>query len=256
MREHLVADRGYYVSPSGNDANDGTVGAPWLTLQRAWDAISDLDLGRKKVTVQVADGTYSGIKCEGVIPGVRSIDAITFLGNTEHADRVVIRNPSGHAVEVSHGAFAKFDGFTVEASLDGVVTTEGAVGLGTIVFGRCGWAHMQAVAPRSRIALSGTYYIFGNAEYHVLSEQAAFISLVGSTCYYQPNLVFKVYAYVDQCGMADFTGATWGAPWGGPAPRGKKFEAVSCGIVSVNGFPKDFLPGDRPGSAATGGQYV
>lgn len=45
----------YYVSPTGDDIiNDGSFGHPWLTIQRAADAVAAGD------TVRVMPGTYSG----------------------------------------------------------------------------------------------------------------------------------------------------------------------------------------------------
>ena len=44
----------YYVSPAGDDANDGSRITPWLTLQRAADAVGPGD------TVMVDPGAYAG----------------------------------------------------------------------------------------------------------------------------------------------------------------------------------------------------
>lgn len=64
VRELLTANRTYYVRTDGSDSNDGlsnTSGGAWLTPQKAYDYVSkNLDLGGYTVTVQFADGTYSG----------------------------------------------------------------------------------------------------------------------------------------------------------------------------------------------------
>lgn len=46
----------FYVSPDGNDQNDGTKTKPWRTLQHAAD---HLTLGKNGVVIHVAAGTYS-----------------------------------------------------------------------------------------------------------------------------------------------------------------------------------------------------
>src|SRR5205823_2442378 len=50
----LAAD--YYVSPSGNDANNGSQGSPWQTLAHANDTFV---LGATGTTIHVLAGTYS-----------------------------------------------------------------------------------------------------------------------------------------------------------------------------------------------------
>ena len=47
----------YYVSPTGNDANPGTLAQPFATLQRAQQAARKV-AGREAVTVEVRAGTY------------------------------------------------------------------------------------------------------------------------------------------------------------------------------------------------------
>ena len=43
----------YYVSPSGNDSNAGTIGQPWLTINKAWSVMSAGDI------VYMRGGTYN-----------------------------------------------------------------------------------------------------------------------------------------------------------------------------------------------------
>lgn len=53
----------YYLSPSGNDGNSGTIGSPWFTLNQAWGSISAGD------TVYMRGGTYNYVSqqdCTGV----------------------------------------------------------------------------------------------------------------------------------------------------------------------------------------------
>lgn len=56
--EALAAD--LYISPTGNDANDGTKDAPFATFERARQAVRALDrTGRNAVTVAVMAGEYA-----------------------------------------------------------------------------------------------------------------------------------------------------------------------------------------------------
>ena len=55
----LVTDADFYVSLTGNDAADGSVNAPFATLERAKEAVRALDkTGRTGVTVAVKAGEY------------------------------------------------------------------------------------------------------------------------------------------------------------------------------------------------------
>src|SRR5262249_5677935 len=52
--ESRIALNSYFVSPTGNDTNAGTMAAPWLTLQHAADQLAAGD------NVTVETGTYAG----------------------------------------------------------------------------------------------------------------------------------------------------------------------------------------------------
>ena len=44
----------FYVDPAGSNSNDGSIGTPWLTIQKAADTMVAGD------TANVNDGTYTG----------------------------------------------------------------------------------------------------------------------------------------------------------------------------------------------------
>ena len=83
-REYLTAGRNYYVATTGSDSNDGlTVGNPFLTIQKAIDVVSGLDLGTFNAIINLANGTYqisSAIVCKET-PGNGTVlitgDAVT-----------------------------------------------------------------------------------------------------------------------------------------------------------------------------------
>ena len=53
-------DADFYISTQGNDANDGTKNAPFLTFDRARRAVREMDkTGKKTVTVAICAGEYS-----------------------------------------------------------------------------------------------------------------------------------------------------------------------------------------------------
>src|SRR4051812_27893456 len=110
MRPHVIAllllapiapsaDR--FVSPSGNDAADGSSGAPWRTLQRAADAVAPGD------TVHVAAGRYAGFS---VTHGGTAAARVAFLGQAG----VVITTPtSGAGILIAAKSYVTIDGFGI-----------------------------------------------------------------------------------------------------------------------------------------------
>ncbi|MDH5384923.1 MAG: DUF1565 domain-containing protein [Candidatus Aminicenantes bacterium] len=120
-RHRIVAAR-YYVSPSGDDSNPGTIQSPWRTIQHAADSVNPGD------TVQVKAGFYqeavqlhrdglanSPIRFEaypGEIPVIEGREiglqtCVWISGNHVHFDGFEIRNCetgleiTGHHIEIS-----------------------------------------------------------------------------------------------------------------------------------------------------------
>ena len=55
----MLENADFYVSPDGSDASDGSINAPFATLERARDAVRELDkTGKTGVTVAVRAGEY------------------------------------------------------------------------------------------------------------------------------------------------------------------------------------------------------
>jgi hypothetical protein len=109
-REFLTSDRVYYISPTGNDSNDGlTVEAPFLTPQKYSDVAATLDRNIRKVTGQFANGTYS-FGSSYLIPkaGVGST-AIIFKGNPSDNSLVTFTGTNPDGVVQCVGSFDTFD---------------------------------------------------------------------------------------------------------------------------------------------------
>src|ERR1019366_1497903 len=81
-RPLVLANFTYYVRTDGSDSNTGlanTSGAAFLTIQKAVTIVQGLDLNGFTVTIQVADGTYTG----GVSANVPFVGGTVLLnGNT------------------------------------------------------------------------------------------------------------------------------------------------------------------------------
>lgn len=82
-----VAEADIYVSPHGDDANNGTAAAPFLTLARALSSLTNVTSACSTdvdgVTIHVADGPYE----ENALPAIAS--RVTVEGNA--ADRTAVK---------------------------------------------------------------------------------------------------------------------------------------------------------------------
>ena len=60
-RVKLQAATDYYVATAGNDTNDGSIGSPWLTLQRALDVLgNEIDFNGQNVIIHIGAGSFQG----------------------------------------------------------------------------------------------------------------------------------------------------------------------------------------------------
>src|SRR6185369_10759347 len=93
LREKLTANRTYYVATTGLDTNTGlAVGTPFLTIQKAIDTAAGLDLGIFTITINVADGTYTG----GMVPKTLvGAGGIIISGNTTTPTNCIVAVTSG-----------------------------------------------------------------------------------------------------------------------------------------------------------------
>ena len=112
----------YYVSPAGSDANPGTAGAPFLTMQRAIDVGSRLrTIAGSVVNINVANGSYA--------PSVVNVRDTTFnfVGNIANPASCVIANPVAGGSCVSFlGSRATLRGFKLTGIGTGVNAAEQA----------------------------------------------------------------------------------------------------------------------------------
>lgn len=218
VREPLTASRTYYVRTDGNDANNGrtnTAGGAWLTLQRAVNHIRDnLDLNGFNVTVQVANGTYTGgmaIAQPWVGKGT-----VFFIGNTTTPASCII-NTTGDCFYAEKGATFDVRGFKVlSATGRGITAFSGSfVSVGVMEFGAVGGAHVE-VGTGGQVLLASDYTISGggSSHLHAGAEGQIFTGVIAVTVTGTPN--FSAYfAGAAQgsiiCKDAIFTGAATGA---------------------------------------------
>ncbi len=103
-----VAQNTYHVDPGGSDANDGSAGTPWATLQHAANQVAPGDV------VLVHDGTYDGFQ---VGTSGTAVNPIMFQAVGSNAvvntDNPVFGND---VINLEGASYVVIDGFTVHSA--------------------------------------------------------------------------------------------------------------------------------------------
>lgn len=257
LREVLTANRTYYVRADGSDSNDGlsnTSGGAWLTVQKAMDIISaNLDLGAYNVTVEIADGTYTGalaLKTYRTTAGF-----VLFRGNTTNPENVIF-NVSGNAITCQSGAtgYFKLRGFKVIATSIGMHFENPGmiVDIQNVDFGACGVYHIESVM-YARVKFTGNITISGGAVVGFWAGRKGYIWISTITITYLNSPVFSGrHFHSGEQGFIDAYGVTF---TNGGTVTGKRYQIDGLGAIFTNSGGASYLPGDVAGTTANGGVY-
>lgn len=253
-REMLTADRTYYVRTDGSDSNNGlanTSGGAFLTIQKAVDVAYTLDTNKYIVTIQVADGTYTGaVSIAGSLTGG---GALLIQGNTTTPGNVLISVTSNNCFTITDRATVTLKGlkFTTTTSGWAVVSTRSSITtLNKVEFGACVGGHMY-LDTLGTINASGDYAINGSAPVHVQSSG-------GSILFWQRTVTLTgtpafSTAFILASSMANIF---WGGGSFSGTATGKRYEITLNSVVNSSGGGTSYYPGSVAGTTATGGQYA
>ena len=145
IREKLTAARTYYVRTDGSDSNDGlanTSGGAFLTIQKAVDVVYGLDISTYAVTIQIADGTYTGtIVCNSPFLGSGTV---TIQGNSGTPANVVLSTGANTTVTAQNSAAVTIKDLKITNTGGNGLrsTTNGTLNFQNIDFGSVGFAHI------------------------------------------------------------------------------------------------------------------
>lgn len=254
IREALTADRTYYVRTDGNDSNDGltnTSGGAFLTIQKAVDVSAGLDLRLKNITIQVADGTYTGTV---VMQSLLSQGTFTIQGNSGTPSNVVISTTSGHCFSNSARSTLTIKDLKVQTTTSGwgiVCTGSSAVSYNNLNFGACVNGHIYCSSGGS-VASSTSYSISGSSPVHVQSSLLGAWQSTGGTVTLTGTPAFSTgFVVASNLGSIYAGGTTYSG-----SATGKRYDATLNATISSNGGGATFFPGNASGTTATGGQYA
>lgn len=270
LREVLTAARTYYVRTDGSDSNNGltnVAGGAFLTIQKAIDTVAALDLSIYNVTIQVADGTYSG---NAVLKSVVGAGRVYLVGNTSAPQNCVIASSASPlmnlvgSVALVVGWYVK--GFELRTSggggntnvylTDGAsVTFDGPMRLGSnngIYYGNIyveNGAKLSLLGQALTVAASGPAFLFQTAAAGQIDARNAAIAWLQNTTY-----TGTVYAIGQS--LVAVGGVTWTLNGYTITTTYWRYCAGSLSIVDSNGGGASFIPGSAAGIEQNNGKYL
>jgi hypothetical protein len=251
-REVLSANRTYYVRTDGSDANNGlanTAGGAFLTVQKAIDTVAAIDLSSYAVTIQMADGTYSGPVTFKAYVGA---GPVTIQGNTGTPSNVVLNSTSGHLLEVGVTQKYALNGVKVQTSggsyLPMYVRDGAHLELKNFVFGASGFGAGLYLSTGSSVDIRGPITIAASMARWAWIEMCAQLNCFNQAFTITGSPTFSEFVNVTRLGVAVLTGNTYTG-----AATGMQYS-VSSNAVLVKGG--DVYPGNAAGTSATGAQVA
>lgn len=207
-----------YVSPSGNDSNDGlTPYTPVLTLAKAGQIIHNsyyLPYGTDAI-IQLADGTYSG---QSEMIGVCGDGMVIIRGNIGSPTSVVVTSVANTLLFATPARY-RLEGFDLRCTAGTgtaalLVRQKAYVEIGeAMTFGACGASTDQIMATdRGLVVVKPgiTYYIRGGCRYHYSSLYGGIITANGITCTVQvSSLSMTRFAYAVLNSVVESLGSTY-----------------------------------------------
>jgi hypothetical protein len=257
-REVLTANRTYYVRTDGSDSNTGlanTAGGAFLTIQKAIDTASGLDLATFNATISVADGTYAGAV---VLRSYVGAGPITLQGNTTTPANVIIsRTAGGHAVQASGvlGAYT-LKGFKTQISGGfgyQIIAQRGSrITQGEWEFGASSSGDHIYCDTGAAITQNANYTISGGAGAHVNATTGGLITGQSFTATLTGTPAFSTcFALADRFAACILPSVTYSG-----AATGTRYLAQLNSVLYTGGGGASYFPGNSAGSTNTGGQYA
>lgn len=255
FREKLTAARTYYVRADGSDSNTGLVdssGGAFLTIQKAVDVASAFDLNGFTVTIQVRDGTYTGVVSAKpyVGAGLISID-----GNATTPANVLISTSSTSFNCTNCGSY-RIRNMQVQASAGYAIFTNGArtsLTLSGMVYGAMSGSgtHIYVTAQASVVQTSTTYSIVGGGYSHITVSEGGALESSLCTVTLTGTPAFSNYAFVENLSLCRLVSNTYSG-----SATGARYSVSGGSVIFTAGAGATALPGNAAGSATTGGQYL
>lgn len=256
-REVLTADRTYYVRTDGSDSNNGltnTSGGAFLTLQKALNVSSALDKNTYSITIQLADGTYSGAST--VVTGLGGNGTCTIQGNASNAASVVLTSSSG-ATFLTTDLSTTWNIKNLTISNTGSsyclrTSNGGSLIIDNVILGTATSGYHLASSYGGRIFAASNYTITGGAYAHIYSFQGGIVNISGRTITLTGTPAFgTAFILSESISSVVYSSNTFSG-----TATGSRYNVRKLSLIDVNGASTTYLPGSTSGTTASGGQYV
>ena len=249
-RFKATANINLYVATTGNDSNPGTVGSPFLTIQKAVNTLASYDCGVYDGTINVANGTYTApVNLKPVLgAGVYKV-----LGNTGSPGSVIISTTNANCFLASAlGPMAWWlDGMELRTTTAGTCIFANGAGvtitIGTLNFGAAAGIHIRAWYG-AQIQVAAPYTVNGNCSNHI-DLINGLINCTFNTITISGSPTIAKWLKMDLSSNALLNGNTYS---GSPAAGTKKYELTLNSIAST---AAGTLPGTVAGTADASSVY-
>lgn len=274
MRNLILADTQFYVnSATGNDANDGSIGAPWKTWAAASVYLSQLfDFGGKSAQVNFS-GTFNesitfrpllGAQNMTLDFGACTINTVNnhcISTNFAHVNNWFLKSTGGPATLSCSGATSNVNISCLHHVGVGNMNFTG--GGQTFNFGSSSGVHILVNAPGASLSVGG-YNITGDA---AIAHIQMITGLLRNTAALNPGVKVSVIGNRklgifcwNQSGTVLQQGVTFDDGAGG-APvtnNTSKFYCQANGVINTGNAGVNYLPGNTQHvpPTDTGGQYL
>ncbi len=252
VRDLLNADRSYYVRADGSDGNTGltdSAGGAFLTIQKAHDTITKLDLNGFTATIFVGAGTFAGVNFHSPWVGGNVLLSGSGAGST-----TISTSSASGAILVS----AALSGLLTVQSLkitggpgaSGIrMNAAGKIMLGAgIEFGACGSRHMLLASAGAYLECGSAYTISGGAVCHMDVQYQAFMRNDVKTVTINGTPAFSSAFCAASNGGGILASVL---TFSGPA-TGTRYISATAGHINTGGGGANYFPGNAAGNAATG----
>jgi hypothetical protein len=254
IRERLTANRTYYVdATNGDDTNNGLASGSGHALKKITTALaiiaSTLDLAGFKVTVQVADGTYTDPIVLPNVVGFAKAGDLVIQGNNTTPANVVISTTGSDAFHAD-GISSVWDlldlKITTTTAGYGIYAGAGAkVRFGNLNFGSCTYAHMLAFGPGSTITGLSNYAVSGGGTAHFQAYYGSQIVTASLTVAISNTPAFSI-SWADL--EVSSTSQVHNMTFTGTGATGKRYTVTNGAVLFTNGAATTYLPGNAAGT--------